>query len=55
MRQATMNNHVNVLEWWRNSGLPLKYDKLCYSYSNASNYNYDAINWWKYESGLLLS
>jgi hypothetical protein len=50
--KASANGHVDVLEWWLRSGLPLKYTKesiLIASYHGLM----DVLDWWK-NSGLPL-
>jgi hypothetical protein len=49
---ATCHNHLNVLTWWINSGLPLKYSKLGLDFASKNGY-VEALEWWK-NSGLEL-
>ncbi len=49
---ACINGAVKFLEWWKNSGLPLKYDKNAL-YLASSNGHVNVLEWWK-NSGLLL-
>uniref|UniRef100_A0A6C0EAQ3 Ankyrin repeat protein n=1 Tax=viral metagenome TaxID=1070528 RepID=A0A6C0EAQ3_9ZZZZ len=52
IRIASMNGHVHVLEWWKNSGLPLEYS--CDAITLASyNGHINVLEWWK-NSGLEL-
>jgi len=52
MRSASWHGHINVLEWWKNSGLKLYYDDV---FIIAAIYNHDnaikVLEWFK-NSGL---
>jgi len=52
MFEASWYGHANILEWWKNSGLPLNYD--CDEIDYASSYGrVNVLEWWK-NSGLSL-
>jgi hypothetical protein len=53
INQASYNGHINVLEWWKNSGLPLEYDQDIIFYLITKNDQVKALEWWK-NSGLTL-
>jgi ankyrin repeat protein len=48
--KATARNNINVLEWWKNSGFPLKYTSKLF---DTLYCNTDMLDWWK-NSGLEL-
>uniref|UniRef100_A0A6C0EB92 Ankyrin repeat protein n=1 Tax=viral metagenome TaxID=1070528 RepID=A0A6C0EB92_9ZZZZ len=48
----TIYGHVNVLEWWKNSGFPLKYDPLVLNFYLKRFKNSEVLQWWQ-NSGLL--
>ncbi|KAI9184689.1 hypothetical protein H9P43_003744, partial [Blastocladiella emersonii ATCC 22665] len=50
MNFASMNGHVNVLEWWRTSGNPPMYSQLAFT-GAAKNGHVAALQWWR-DSGL---
>ena len=52
MNVASANGHVDVLEWWKNSGLELKYTAKAIKVASL-NGHIDVLEWWK-NSGLKL-
>ncbi|KAI9217509.1 hypothetical protein BC828DRAFT_418058 [Blastocladiella britannica] len=52
MDDASRNGHVDVLEWWRNSGLELKYTRQAMDDASC-NGHVDVLEWWRH-SGLEL-
>jgi hypothetical protein len=53
INQASYNGHINVLEWWKHSGLPLEYNQDIIFYLITKNDQVKALEWWK-NSGLTL-
>ena len=51
MDSASQQCHVKVLEWWKESGVELKYDGPIYEVSKAGCVQ--GLEWWK-KSGLTL-
>ena len=49
---ASTKDNIDELNWWKDSGLELKYSKNAIHYASA-NGNFDVLNWWK-DSGLEL-
>jgi hypothetical protein len=50
LNKATRQSHFNVLEWWKNSGLPLKYRKnvIRDQCKLAMKYNQPILlEWWE--------
>ena len=52
MNDASSYGYVGVLEWWKNSGLELKYDALAMEFASERG-RVDVLEWWK-NSGLEL-
>jgi hypothetical protein len=52
IENACVHGNIKFLEWWRNSGLPLKYDKYAINYA-SENGHIHVLEWWK-NSGLKL-
>ncbi|KAI9215993.1 hypothetical protein BC828DRAFT_409924 [Blastocladiella britannica] len=52
MDWASKNGHVNVLDWWRNSGLKLQYSYQAMDWASA-NGHVNVLDWWR-DSGLEL-
>ncbi len=42
---ASKNGYVHVLEWWRRSGLPLKYTEAALEQASARGHNH-VLEWW---------
>ena len=55
MNLAAENGYIDILEWWRNSGLELKYSKhkinVCFDYVRKKHRTKLRTNW--KNSGLL--
>src|SRR5271154_5506634 len=52
MDLASKNGHVNVLQWWKDSGLVLIYDYTAMEWA-SENGRVNVLQWWK-DSGLEL-
>jgi len=51
MNGASVNGHIKILQWWKDSGLPLLYS-ACAQTKAQANGHIDIYLWWK-DSGLL--
>lgn len=52
MDNASLNGHVHVLQWWLDSGLPLKYSEAALEHASSRGH-ITVLEWWK-ASGLPL-
>ncbi|RKP17230.1 hypothetical protein ROZALSC1DRAFT_24408 [Rozella allomycis CSF55] len=52
MNWASQNGHLNVLEWWKNSGVELKWSEDAMDWAGR-DVHIDVLDWWK-KSGLEL-
>ncbi|EKM53432.1 uncharacterized protein PHACADRAFT_175854 [Phanerochaete carnosa HHB-10118-sp] len=46
---ASRNGHVNSLDWWLNSSIPLEYGEAALEMASAKN-RIEVLNWWKRNS-----
>jgi len=46
MDEASANNHVDVLKWWKSSGLELKWTKGAMDFATLGDH-VDILQWWK--------